>query len=76
MSLIPFLKNKRNQGGAIPQTEMTRTPDSYKPDALIEGIADELMKAIDKKDFSGIKSALRAFLHIIKTRDTEQDQES
>ena len=71
---IPFLKNKRNEGGGGSTTHIKRTSDTTQPQVLLEGIADELLQAIEKKDFGGIKSALRAFISMINEQDTAQDK--
>lgn len=63
---LPWLKNKKNQGGGTPPVEMERTPDENSDKALLDGAADELLSALDRKDFKGIKQALKAILHMIK----------
>lgn len=71
MSMIPFLKNKDKQGGG-PTIEVERSPDQTNPKHLLEGIAEELIQAITKKDFAAIRASLRAFLLMI---NEDQGQE-
>lgn len=62
---IPFLKNKKNQGGSTPAMEVTREPDTYNPNELSDSVCDELFLALEKKDKQMFKEALRALLPLL-----------
>lgn len=68
---IPFLKNKKNQGGGTPAMEVTRDSDSYNPDDLSDGICDELFEALEKKDKKMFKDALRALIPMLNEEPGE-----
>ena len=65
MSEIPFLKNKKNQGGSTPTMEVTRDSDAYNPNELSDSVCDELFSALEKKDKQMFKDALRALMGMI-----------
>lgn len=62
---IPFLKNKKNQTGAVTGTEVTRDSDSYNPEELSDSVFDELFTSLEKKDKKMFKDALRALMGMI-----------
>lgn len=62
MSELPFLKNKKNQGGGTPIMEVTRESDSYNPNELSDSVCNELFTALEKKDKQMFKDALRALM--------------
>jgi hypothetical protein len=66
MSELPWLKRKNQQGGT-PAIHETRTPDSGTNNkALAEGTAEELLQALSRKDFKGIRESLKALISLIK----------
>lgn len=66
---LPFLKNKnRNQGGGGP-IEVTR--DGSSDSKLLESITTEFLTAIEKKDRASLKEALRAFMLLMKSEDSD-----
>jgi hypothetical protein len=67
MSQLPYLDKKQNTGGAVATTHITRAPDEAKD--LSDGVGQELMDAIHRKDFTGIKESIRAILNLHNMKD-------
>ncbi len=63
---LPFLKNKRNQGGGT-----TQETESTSNQTLLESIGAEFMDAILRKDIKALKESLTIICNMIK----EQDQD-
>lgn len=59
---LPFLKNKKNQGGGGPAV-IEHTPDSLTGDHMLRLIADELHTHMTKRNHAGALESLRAFVH-------------
>lgn len=66
------MKKKNSMGGgtAIVKVE-EREPDDYSPDKLMGMVIDELMDGISKKDRAAIRSALGAFVQLVKEEDND-----
>lgn len=67
---LPWLKNKNKYAGG---GGVERDSDESNPNKLIEAVAEELLSAWDRKDRSGFREALRAFVLMIKDQDRIQD---
>lgn len=68
---LPFLKNKNQDGGGV----MARTaPDGKSDSDLMDGVAQELLSAIEKKDIRALREALEALVLHIQDEDQEQDE--
>lgn len=72
---LPFLKNRRNQGGGGPAVELTRQPDDGGSVDLLDHVIDELWDAMARKDKAAFKEAMRAFMRGLQEEDEAQDQE-
>ena len=70
---LPFLKNKKNQTSIASPIQIERTSDTMADRALAEGAAEELLQAIEIKDFTAMREALRALISIIQHQDEIQD---
>lgn len=66
---LPFLKNKKNQGGGGPLAEQTRTPDDGTD--MLGAVASEMLDAYSRKDKAALRAALRAFVQLIKDEDSD-----
>lgn len=75
--MLPFLKNRDDGAGVGPVEKVERKPDD---DAvgfdMLEAVADDLLKAIEKKDKGLLKEALAALCEHIKDLDAEQDSQT
>lgn len=71
MAELPFLKKKRP--GAVIVNEVSTMPDDSED--MLDGVCEELLMAIQKKDIGMLKEALRAFLYHIQS-DEKQDEQS
>lgn len=69
---LPFLKNKKNQGGGGPA--VSRDPDESNDSDLMDQVMDELFSAFEKKDKALALDALRAI--ILHVQDEDQTQET
>lgn len=72
---LPWLKNKRNQGGGGPTDIKIRTPDDGGAVDLMDQVVDELWEALSKKDKAMFREALRALVLDIQDEDKRQDEE-
>lgn len=66
---LPFLKNKKNQGGGGPTVRESESPD------LMSGVLDELIQAIETKDKALLIDALRAVILHVQDEDAQGDLE-
>lgn len=78
---LPFLKNKKNQGGGGPYEVARKSDDNLRADNqmendLMDQVADELLQAIETKNKTMLRDALKALVLHIQDEDAEQDQES
>lgn len=72
---LPFLHNKKNQGGGGPTEKMRASNDgSTSDDSLMDQVADEFLQAIEKKDKGLLRDALKALVLHIQDEDQEQDE--
>ena len=74
--MLPFLKNKDDGVGQGPVETVERKPDDDSDYALLDAVAEDILKAIEKKDAKGLKSALSSLCDYIQDQDTEQDEQS
>ncbi len=74
MADLPFLKNKnKNQGGG--SVVVAKTMDHTDDEAIIDGVAQEFLDAVHKKDIKSLRAALHALVQYIQTEDQMQDKE-
>jgi hypothetical protein len=74
MADLPFLKNKfKKQGGG--SVIVAKTMDKTDEESIIDGVAQEFLDAVHKKDIKSLRAALHALVQYIQTQDEIQDQE-
>lgn len=66
---LPFLKNKKNQGGGGPSVEVERQPDSSSSGKFLEMAYDELHDAYHRGDSASFLNGLRAFVQMLKEQN-------
>ncbi len=74
--MLPFLKN-RSEGAASSHVEtLERKPDDDIPGFdLLSAVAEDILKAVEKKDHKLLKEALEALCEHMQDVDMEQDQQ-
>lgn len=72
--MLPFLKNRDDGAGVGPIETVERKPDEDSEFDMIDAIAEDLLKAIEKKDVSMVKEALASLVQHIQDQDADQDQ--
>lgn len=74
--MLPFLKNRDDGVGVGPVETKERKPDGADASFdMLEAVADDLLKAIEKKDKGLLKEALAALCEHIQDLDAEQDSQ-
>lgn len=58
--MLPFLKNKQDQGAASSSEVKLREPDDENAYDPMHAAAEDLISAIHSKDIKGVAEALRA----------------
>jgi hypothetical protein len=71
---LPWLKNKKNQGGGGPTVTKVRAPDDGGSMDLMDSVVDEFWQAIETKDKALFKEALKALVLNIQDQDQSQDE--
>jgi len=71
---LPFLKNKDKQGAGM--TQVAKTSEDSDEQAILDGVAQEFIDAVHKKDIKAMREALSALVSHIQYQDQMQDEES
>lgn len=68
---LPFLKDKRQDGGGGQTNTIVRESDNTMSQHLLESVTNELIEAITKNDIKGMRQALQALVLMIQDKDKE-----
>lgn len=72
--MLPFLKNRDEGGASGPAESIERKPDEGGDYDTLDAVAEDLLKAIEKKDAALLKSALSSLCDHIQAQDVAQDE--
>jgi hypothetical protein len=75
--MLPFLKNRGEGAGQGPIEKLERKPDDDVPGFdMLSAVAEDILKAVEKKDHKLLKEALEALCEHVQDLDAEQDQQT
>ena len=71
--MLPYLRNNKETGMVDSEETVERKPDRDNFD-IFDALADDMLKAVERRDKDMLKSVLAALCTYLENRDEDQDQ--